>query len=135
MKYELTEKEKSELLTKERIVYYNSSGEYHREDGPAVIYADGDQLWYINNKFHREDGPAVTWANGNQYWWINGKRHREYGPAVTWADGDQEWWINGEYVTDKVVTWAKSCDIDLDNASDENKFLLKIFINGVKNER
>ena len=49
----------------------------HREEGPAVIYADGSQFWYINDKCHREDGPAVIRANGGQEWFINGKYFRE----------------------------------------------------------
>ena len=152
MKYELTEKEKSELLIKEEIYYYNSSGEYHREDGPAVIYADGNQYWWINGKRHREDGPAIIWAdgtqawyingnrhredgpaiiysNGNQYWYINDKRHREDGPAVIYANGYQRWYINGKLVTDKVITWTKSCDIDIDNMSEPDKLLIHMFMN------
>ena len=45
----------------------------HREDGPAVEYADGDKRWYLNGKFHREDGPAIECANGTKWWYINGK--------------------------------------------------------------
>ena len=28
--------------------YYNSAGELHRDDGPAVEWADGNEFWYIN---------------------------------------------------------------------------------------
>ena len=28
----------------------NEKGEYHNEDGPAVIYANGTKVWYINGK-------------------------------------------------------------------------------------
>ena len=131
MKYELTEKEKSELLTKKCIEYRNSSGNLHREDGPAYIGADGDQVWRINGVSHREDGPAVIYTNGYQAYYINGKRHREDGPALIYEDGDQEWYINDKNVTDKVISWAKSCDIDLDNISEPDKLLLKIFLNGL----
>ena len=30
------------------IRYYNSNGELHRTDGPAVIYICGTKFWYIN---------------------------------------------------------------------------------------
>ena len=30
--------------------YYNSAGELHREDGPAIEYADGPVLWYLHGK-------------------------------------------------------------------------------------
>ena len=66
----------------------------HREDGPAVEYANGDKSWYINDKLHREDGPAVVYADGSKSWYINGKRHREDGPAVVYADGSTTWFIN-----------------------------------------
>lgn len=30
------------------------------------------KAWYINGKFHREDGPAVIYADGSKYWYIDG---------------------------------------------------------------
>ena len=47
---------------------------YHREDGPAIEWADGDKHWYLNGKCHREDGPAYEGADGTKHWWINGKK-------------------------------------------------------------
>jgi hypothetical protein len=73
----------------------------HREDGPAIEWADGDKYWYINGKRHREDGPAAEHANGDKEWYLNGKLHREDGPAIEWADGDKEWYLNDEYLTEK----------------------------------
>ena len=49
----------------------------------------------INGELHREDGPAIEWANGDQAWYINGKCHREDGPAFERANGTKEWWIKG----------------------------------------
>ena len=46
------------------ICWYNEKGKLHREDGPAIEWADGDKIWYLNDKRHREDGPAIEWANG-----------------------------------------------------------------------
>ena len=43
----------------------------HREDGPAVVYADGDKSWYFNGKRHRMDGPAIEWNNNSKIWYIN----------------------------------------------------------------
>jgi hypothetical protein len=37
------------------IKWYNESGELHREDGPAIIIADGRQWWYLNNKVYLFD--------------------------------------------------------------------------------
>ena len=27
----------------------------------------------LNGKLHREDGPAVEWANGRKHWYLNGR--------------------------------------------------------------
>jgi hypothetical protein len=54
--------------------WFNSQGQLHREDGPAVIWPNGDKYWYKNGQLHREDGPAEEWTHGNKYWYINGKR-------------------------------------------------------------
>lgn len=77
------------------------NGHRHREDGPAVIYADGTQFWYINNKLHREDGPAVIYSSGTQFWYLNGERHREDGPAAIWALGTMRWYLNGKLYFNK----------------------------------
>ena len=52
--------------------YFNSAGELHRGDGPAVEHANGVKFWYHNDRLHRTGGPAVEWANGHKEWWING---------------------------------------------------------------
>ena len=81
------------------------NGQRHRLDGPAVIWADGTQAWYMNGQRHRLDGPAFIWADGTQAWWVNGQRHRLDGPAVIWADGTQEWWVNGKNITREANQW------------------------------
>jgi hypothetical protein len=55
--------------------------------------------WYLNGKFHREDGPAIEFADGTKYWYLNGKLHREDGPAVEWANGDKYWCLNNKKLT------------------------------------
>ena len=30
------------------ITWYNELGQYHREDGPAIIFADGEVEWFIH---------------------------------------------------------------------------------------
>ena len=55
----------------------NARGKLHRTDGPAIIYADGDQEWWVNGKPHRTDGPAVIYANGTKLWYINGNNITE----------------------------------------------------------
>ena len=67
----------------------------HREDGPAVEYANGNTFWFRNGLRHREDGPAYEGANGWKEWYRNGLLHREDGPAIEYTDGTKEWWMNG----------------------------------------
>ena len=90
------------------------NGKRHREDGPAVEYADGHKYWYLNDKLHREDGPAVERADGGKYWYLNGKLHREDGPAVEYANGTKEWFLNGKKLTarkfKKRLKKQDSCD-------------------------
>ena len=83
----------------DRTEWYQND-ELHREDGPAIEYADGDKVWYLNGKCHREDGPAVEWSNGTKKWFLNGKLHREDGPAIEWADGHKEWYLNGKQLAE-----------------------------------
>ena len=54
--------------------WYNDKDQIHRLDGPAILYPNGTEFWYKNNKLHRTDGPAVTYKDGEELWFINGKR-------------------------------------------------------------
>ena len=53
--------------------YYNDNNKLHREDGPAVIFKNGYEAWYLNGLLHREDGPAKG-KNGTNEWWYKGRR-------------------------------------------------------------
>jgi len=35
------------------------------------IVADGTQFWFLNRQQHRTGGPAMIWANGLQEWYLN----------------------------------------------------------------
>jgi hypothetical protein len=83
------------IETTDAIKWY-LNGKLHREDGPAIEYADGTKEWYLNGMRHREDGPAVEWFYGTKAWCFNGKLHREDGPAIEYADGIKEWYLNGK---------------------------------------
>jgi hypothetical protein len=61
----------------------------------TIYYTENDSL-------HRKDGPAIVWENGSQEWFINGVRHRTNGPAYTYTDRYQGWCIKGRrYYTNK----------------------------------
>ena len=66
----------------------------HREDGPAIEYADGSKCWYKNGQRHRTDGPAIERADGTKHWYQNNHLHRTDGPAIEWASGRKNWYIN-----------------------------------------
>ena len=57
--------------------YYNSAGELHRDDGPAVEWASGTESWYQNGLRHRVEGPAVEYPDGGKAWFINGEEFTE----------------------------------------------------------
>ena len=61
----------------------------HREDGPAVEWADGDKSWYVDGRIHRTDGPAIEGKDGSKFWYTNGELHRTDGPAIEAADGNK----------------------------------------------
>ena len=33
--------------------------------------------WYLYGELHREDGPAIEWADGSTTWYLNGKEYSE----------------------------------------------------------
>lgn len=75
------------------IIFYNTSGEIHNENGPATIQSHGTCEWYQNGRRHRENGPAITHSSGSREWWVNGELHRENAPAIESSDGTEEWWF------------------------------------------
>ena len=79
--------------------FWYLNGNLHREDGPAIEYANGDKYWYLNGQHHREDGPAIVSVDGDKFWYLNGERHREDGPAIEYANGYKFWYLNGMELT------------------------------------
>lgn len=92
-------------------------GRLHKEDGPALAFEDGSQMWYKHGLVHRVGGPAITgkrqcmkrddqlmdgtWAIQSCVvksleWFVNGLRHRTDGPAVERDDLIFEYWTNGQ---------------------------------------
>ena len=57
-------------------------GKLHREDGPAVEYADGFKELYQHGKLHRSDGPAIEFIDGHKEWGVEGQQHRVDGPRL-----------------------------------------------------
>jgi hypothetical protein len=64
-------------ILSDRIEYRDEKGNLHREDGPAIEFANGTKAWYLNGERHREDGPAIEYSDGSKYWYLNGKYYTE----------------------------------------------------------
>ena len=64
--------------------YYNENNEYHREDGPAMEFVNGNKFWYKNDLLHREDGPAREYSSGKKEYWYNDKKYSEIKTDEEW---------------------------------------------------
>ena len=66
------------------------------------VYDNGDRFWDLNGKRHREDGPAIEWADGSKEWLRHGNRHREDGPAIECSQaGVNYWYLDGVRYTEE----------------------------------
>src|ERR1700733_5439741 len=74
-----------------------------------LVSPKGTQRWTDNQqKLHRPDGPAKVWADGKQEWWIHGQRHRIEGPAVIANNGTRQWFVRSERLYAKDVNkWMR----------------------------
>ena len=85
--------------------WFDSDGKYHREDGPAAEWSNGNKWWCKHGQFHREDGPAIKWTRGGK-WFIHGKLHREDGPAIDYHNGYKYYYLEGIKYTEEEY-WEK----------------------------
>jgi len=70
-------------------------GQINMKDG-CYIDITGAEVWVKDGEYHREDGPAIIWKNGTKIWRKNGNLHREDGPAIIYPNGVEEWWLNDQ---------------------------------------
>lgn len=64
-------------------IYRDERGLAHREDGPAIIpCGDGCQAWLKHGEYHRLEGPARVWDDGYEEYWIDGARVDKEGFPV-----------------------------------------------------
>lgn len=99
-------------------VYWHE-GRIHRDDAPAVLWADGSEEWFRRGRRHRDVGPACSWSDETRLWFVEGKLHREGGPALEWSDGMcREWWVDGlRHRVDYPVTFTPRWPADLKGSS------------------
>jgi len=90
--------------------WFDSEKQRHREDGPAVEFAQGSKYWYKHGRRHRNNGPAVELINGFKEWFKEGKRHRLDGPASELVRFDfKQYWIEGKEYTEEEYLRKVAC--------------------------
>lgn len=82
---EMALKMDTKSLNSKLTILYCMGYDLHRENGPALIYPNGDYAWFLKGKRHRLGGPAIQKKDLEQ-WFLNGKCHREDGPAFIQYD-------------------------------------------------
>ncbi len=61
------------ITDKGSLIWEDSDGLYHREDGPAIIYPNGTERWFYHGQYHRTDGPAITTEDGTIAWFLHNR--------------------------------------------------------------
>jgi len=107
-------------------VYIDEDGEFHRENGPAVVTQDA-KYYYIHGKLHRENGPAVMTPT-TRIWCKDGLIHRLSGPAIiSKSHGYNGYWVvNGYHVKNDLNKWLVYHNIDPEKMSDEDFCILHL---------
>jgi hypothetical protein len=70
----------SSLAADGALEWKNQRGEFHRIGKPALIFPNGDVIWFVNDKLHRDDGPAVEYPSENKFEWY--KDDEPYEPSA-----------------------------------------------------
>ena len=57
------------------LIYYckKYTKQIHNPYGAAIINEDGTKYYFIENKYHRLDGPAIIYYNSEEKYFINGQ--------------------------------------------------------------
>ena len=64
------------------------------------ILPSGTRFWNLDYMYHRDNGPAIQWADGGCEWMVKGSYHKSDGPAVEYVSGVRQWWWYGQKVTE-----------------------------------
>lgn len=54
------------------VEHFNNEG-----DKTCTVYVGGNEYWYKNEDFHREDGPAIIYRDGDKRWYFDGMSYTE----------------------------------------------------------
>lgn len=64
------------------ISYKNERGDFHRLNGPALEHIDVT-IWMVNGGIHRDDGPAVIFKDGREIWYRRGAPYQPDSSAMS----------------------------------------------------
>ena len=59
------------------------------------VWAHGETNFFKDGELHREDGPAQIFQNGTERWWLFSRLHRLDGPAVVRTTGRHDFYLHG----------------------------------------
>lgn len=54
---------------------YVNKFDLNRKNGPCIVTTGGYVAWYLDNKRHRIDGPAMIWSDGSEEYFLNDKQY------------------------------------------------------------
>lgn len=66
------------LLPDQGYMYYFKGDDIFR-----IKDTSGMKNQWADGQLHREDGPAVEWADGSKSWWVDGKYLREENIGIS----------------------------------------------------
>ena len=67
--------------------------------------ANGTRRWFVNQQLHRLDGPAVIYSDGNQEWWIHNRGLTDHINSWITARG-VSWPWDEDVQTEFLLTWS-----------------------------
>ena len=60
-----------------KVDFWHEYIEEHPNFTGCLINQDNNKAWYKNGQRHREDGPAIEFADGSKRWHLNDKYYSE----------------------------------------------------------
>jgi hypothetical protein len=90
----------------DHLIWTNTYGELHREDGYAFVNTStGNKYWFNNGLLHREDGPAIIFNNDNpDRWYIIDKEISKIEWIQRLKDGKSS--LDQKTITKLILKWS-----------------------------
>ena len=86
-------------------MYWYYYGKIHRDNEPAIIYANDNKEWLQFGEWHRQDDlPTHEYKDGTRMWFSGLHLHRLTGPAIELPNGGRRWYVNGQLHGSPAIT-------------------------------